>query len=100
MAAVILVMQDGELAAVDRRPIQARNTRWAAAFAMKLALAGVRPNWISWASVVCAVFAGAALVGARLTPQPVVDAALYVLAILGIQGRLLCNLFDGMVAVE
>jgi phosphatidylglycerophosphate synthase len=82
-----------------RRPIAARDTRWAARVAVRLAGAGVTPNQISLASVLFGAIGGAAMLGTRSTP-PAVDAALFVLAIVGIQLRLLCNLFDGMVAVE
>ena len=82
-----------------RRPIKARDTRWAAATAGFLARAGVKPNTIS---VFSAVFAGA--VGSCLALTPGADAIsaslLFVGAALGVQLRLLCNLFDGMVAVE
>jgi phosphatidylglycerophosphate synthase len=82
-----------------RRPIKARDTKWAAAMAGSLARSGVKPNMIS---VFSAVFAGGAGVALALTPRfsPGGAAVLFVLAALGIQLRLLCNLFDGMVAIE
>lgn len=82
-----------------RRPIKARETRWAASVAGWLARAGVKPNTIS---VYSAVFAGIAGSCLALTPgvSAVWGALLFVGAALGIQLRLLCNLFDGMVAVE
>jgi phosphatidylglycerophosphate synthase len=82
-----------------RRPIAARDTRWAARAAVRLANAGVTPNQISVASVFFSLIGGAAMLATRWT-GPRGDAALFVLAILGIQCRLLCNLFDGMVALE
>jgi len=83
----------------SRRPIAARNTRWAARVAARLARAGVTPNGISIAGIVFSAAAGAALLATRRT-APAIDVLLYVLAVAGIQARLLCNLFDGMVAVE
>lgn len=82
-----------------RRPIAARNTRWAAATARWLAGTGIRPNQISLLSVLFGVVAGASL---ALTPwvSAQVRALLFLGGALGIQLRLLCNLFDGMVAVE
>jgi phosphatidylglycerophosphate synthase len=59
----------------------------------------VTPNAISVASVGFSLMAGAAMLATRWT-RPAGDALLFVIAILGIQSRLLCNLFDGMVAVE
>ena len=87
------------LDATARRPIAARDTRCAARVAAWLAHVGVTPNAISVASVVFSALGGAALLATRWTPPPI-DLALFLLAVAGIQGRLLCNLFDGMVAVE
>ena len=86
--------------ALRRRPIRARDTRWAHAAAAALTRAGVQPNHISVASVGCAFVGAAALVGSGTLASPAVDAALLGVAAGGIQGRLLCNLFDGLVAVE
>lgn len=87
-------------ATLVRRPIKARNSRWAAAFARRLAQAGITPNAISIGSIACGGLAGAALIGTRYTTVPWGQLLLFALAIVGIQCRLLCNLFDGMVAVE
>lgn len=87
-------------AEVTRRPIRARDSCWAAATARWLAQIGFRPNGISVLSVIFAACAGAALVIAGSAASPVVCSAAYLLAAAGIQARLLCNLFDGMVAVE
>ncbi|MDB5296132.1 MAG: phosphatidylglycerophosphate synthase [Phycisphaerales bacterium] len=88
-------------AAGDRRPLRSRSSRWAGALAAHLIRRGVSPNAISVASV---AFAGAGALGLVLAradqlPAVLVD-LLYLLAIVGIQGRLVCNLLDGMVAVE
>lgn len=84
-----------------RRPIRARNTRWAHAAAANLARRGWRPNQISVGSVVCAVVGAALLIGAG---QGSIGAGakvcLFLLAGGCIQLRLLCNLLDGLVAVE
>jgi len=86
--------------AFARRPIKARNSRWAVASAAWLARRGVTPNAISCASIGFAATAGGAFLALRLTSAPLAQAALFLLAIAGIQGRLLCNLLDGMVAIE
>ena len=83
----------------SRRPIAARDTKWAARVAAWLARIGVTPNAISIAGIVFSAAAGAALLATRRTP-PIIDTPLFLVAIVGIQLRLLCNLFDGMVAVE
>jgi phosphatidylglycerophosphate synthase len=83
----------------SRRPLKSRQRGWAIALAGMLAHAGVGPNAISLASIGFATLAGLALlatsaVGAALQP------VLWLIAAIGIQLRLLCNLLDGMVAVE
>lgn len=83
----------------DRRPLASRQTRWAADLTRRLAATSVTPNQISIASMGFAALAGAAFWWAG-------DAhwlGRVVLLILGaafVQLRLLCNLLDGMVAVE
>jgi phosphatidylglycerophosphate synthase len=83
-----------------RRPLKSRDAQWARALAARLARAGVSPNAISLFSVACATFGGACYVAATFSGSPWARAASYVGAVLGIQSRLLCNLLDGMVAVE
>ena len=83
-----------------RRPIASRQSVWAKSTARFLAKRGVRPNMVSGASVVCALGAFACLLATARAASPAASAALYVGAALCIQARLLCNLFDGMLAVE
>ncbi len=83
----------------DRRPLASRNTKWAQSIARFLARRSVTPNRISQASMVMAAFAGLAFWWAghgENTERTIMLA----LAALFCQLRLLCNLFDGMVAVE
>lgn len=82
-----------------RRPLASRETGWAQGLARRLAASAVTPNQISMASVAAAVVAGAALWGAG-TAEGWGRAALLILAALGCQLRLLCNLLDGLMAVE
>jgi phosphatidylglycerophosphate synthase len=89
----------GAQAEAQRRPISARDTRWAAACARWLTRSGATPNGISVTSVGFGVLAGAAFWGTSQT-DGLMRALLFVGAAAGIQARLLCNLFDGMVAVE
>ena len=76
----------------SRRPLASRSSAWAPPIARALARTGATPNQVSVASI---AFAGA---GAALlvdgTPLALVGAAVMV------QLRLLCNLLDGMIAVE
>ena len=85
---------------LSRRPLRTRDTKWARNSAAWLAAKGLAPNSISVASVFFAAVGGAALLLAGRSSSVVMSAAAYFLAIMGIQGRLLCNLFDGLVAVE
>ncbi|WP_371225240.1 CDP-alcohol phosphatidyltransferase family protein [Roseovarius sp. 2305UL8-3] len=83
----------------DRRPIASRETGWANALTRRLAARDVSPNQISIASMVFAALAGLAFfVGAG--GQGVGRVILLVLAALFCQLRLICNLLDGMVAME
>jgi phosphatidylglycerophosphate synthase len=60
----------------------------------------VSPNAISIGSIGLAAVVAAALVIAGRADSRWVASIMYAVAIAGIQGRLLCNLLDGMVAVE
>lgn len=77
----------------NRRPIRSRSNRIIVALAGKLARSAVTPNQISSASVVFAAIGAAAM----LRPDSVWT---MIVAITGIQLRLLCNVIDGLVAVE
>jgi phosphatidylglycerophosphate synthase len=83
----------------DRRPLASRNTRWAQAIARRLAAMSITPNQISQASMAAAALAGVAFWLTSET-QDGLRALLFIAAALFCQMRLLCNLFDGMVAVE
>ncbi len=84
----------------NRRPIAARNTRWAARTAEALVARGVTPNAISVASMVAGALAGLAFWGAGAAGSGFLAGLLLVAGAAFVQGRLLCNLFDGLVAVE
>ena len=85
---------------VARRPLKSRDTKWAQAMASRLAQAGVRPNVISVAGTAFAALAGVCLWFAGQTTGDWHWSVFLVLAGCGMQARLLCNLFDGMVAIE
>lgn len=76
-----------------RRPLASRSTRWAAVLSSAAVRAGLTADGISILSLVFAAAGAAALL---LLPAPwnlLAGAA-------GVQLRLLCNLLDGMVAIE
>lgn len=83
----------------DRRPLSSRDARWARSIARWLAARAITPNHISQGSMIAAALAGACfwLAGSRAA---LTAALLFLAAALFCQLRLLCNLFDGMVAVE
>ncbi|CAO3435674.1 CDP-alcohol phosphatidyltransferase family protein [Azospirillum endophyticum] len=76
----------------DRRPIATRSARWAQRLAAWLTTTPVTPNQISLLSAVWAGIGGALLLQGGVLA--------WIGAALCVQLRLVCNLLDGMVAVE
>lgn len=83
---------DANMPKMDRRPIATRSSGWARRLAARLAATAVTPNQISTLSLVWAVIGGALLLHGSV--------AAWIAAAVCVQLRLLCNLLDGMVAVE
>ncbi|WP_179381115.1 CDP-alcohol phosphatidyltransferase family protein [Jannaschia marina] len=83
----------------NRRPLGSRDTGWARAATRRLAASGVTPNQISAASVGAAALAGLLFAAVAVTAGWLQVVTL-IAAGLCVQLRLLCNLFDGMVAIE
>lgn len=83
----------------DRRPIQTRGTWWAKVLATNCARMGLTPNQVSVASVLFAAVGSVMLCFTSTANQPV-SILLFVGAACCIQLRLLCNMIDGMIAVE
>ena len=83
----------------DRRPLASRSTGWANGITQRLAKTSITPNQISIASMGAAAIAAALFYMAGQT-----DGAMRIVGLLGgalfCQLRLICNLLDGMVAVE
>ena len=77
----------------NRRPIASRSAGWAKALAAFLARTSVTPNQISAVSVLFAAV-GAALVAFKPDAIGLIGCAA------AVQARLVCNLLDGMVAIE
>jgi phosphatidylglycerophosphate synthase len=99
MSHAVLTTNAPEATAAPRRSLATRNAAWARALARRLGRAGVRPNSVSIAGVVFAVVACGAF---YIVPDvaPATGTAALLLAAATIQLRLLCNLLDGMLAVE
>ncbi len=82
----------------SRRPLKVRSTEWARALATLLSKSGISPNTISALSVVAAALGAAAFIAAG---RGWIDwTGGWIAGALCIQARLICNLMDGMVAVE
>lgn len=84
---------------MNRRPLNSRDSRWAKTLAARLAESRVTPNLISQASVGFAAF-GFLLFWAASGSGGFLQFLCLILAAATVQLRLLCNLLDGMVAVE
>src|SRR6186997_2893473 len=76
-----------------RRPIAARSSVWAKALSAKLGRWGVSPNAISVTSVIFAAIGGLLIFLGTYWLA-------WLLAAVCVQLRLVCNLLDGMVAIE
>lgn len=92
-------MTESTTTVAPRRVLATRNRSWARALAGWLAARGVRPNTVSVWSMVFASLAASAFV---LAPSGSLHTqALWLVAAAAcIQLRLLCNMLDGMLAVE
>jgi phosphatidylglycerophosphate synthase len=85
----------------ERRPIKSRNTRWAEVATRLLVKCGVTPNGVSLFSMVAASGAGLAFYSTCLTSGIGLQTrAFWLLGGILCVVRLLCNLLDGMIAVE
>lgn len=83
----------------NRRPLASRQTGWAVGLTRILARTSITPNQISQMGMGFALVAGGLLWASGSLTQTGRGVAL-VLAALFVQLRLLCNLLDGMVAIE
>jgi phosphatidylglycerophosphate synthase len=83
----------------NRRPIKSRASGWAQASARMLAKAGASPNMISGASMAFAALGGSLMALSGMSGA-VPRGVELIAAAACVQGRLICNLLDGMVAVE
>lgn len=83
----------------SRRPLKVRGSSWSKNIASYLSKKSITPNQISVASIVFSVIAAIfiLLIPSAISYQEVLFP---LLAAIFIQMRLLCNLFDGMVALE
>jgi len=85
---------------MNRRPMDTRKAGWASATASMLARKGIKPNWLSLASVPAALAAGGCFASLQFASALWLQITLIIAGVACICLRLFCNLFDGMVAVE
>jgi phosphatidylglycerophosphate synthase len=83
-----------------RRPLKTRQWPVFQKLAARMASGGVSPNAISVWSIVFGIAAGSSLVATGIVSSAWPRGGLFVLSAAFIQLRLICNLLDGMVAVE
>ena len=88
-----------DLTPENRRPLKTRGASWAQGLASALARAGLSPDAISAGSILFAVL-GCGLFLAAGSAAGLTRGGLLIGAGVCIQLRLVCNLLDGMVAVE
>ena len=86
-------------APASRRPLASRSSAWAAHLAGWAVKMGYSPNQISQASIAFAAL-GLILYALSLFGPGILQTLWLLLAAATIQARLVCNLIDGMVAVE
>lgn len=86
------------VAPLGRRPLTIREMPWVGVFGRRLAAAGLTPNGISTLGMLLAGLACALLVTRGLGWLG--DVASFLVCALLVQGRLFCNMMDGVVAVE
>jgi phosphatidylglycerophosphate synthase len=79
---------------MERRPIKSRDFRLLRRISHHVASFGITPNQISACSLVFALAGSVLLAGLPHSPMALVGAVVF------IQLRLLCNLLDGLVAIE
>lgn len=85
---------------INRRQLRTRDRAWPTAAARTLAGAGVTPNQVSVLSIVFAALAGVFLWKAGLSLYRSPATPWFVAAAVCIQLRLVCNLLDGLMAIE
>jgi phosphatidylglycerophosphate synthase len=80
-----------------RRPLKSRSAAWASGLSKALLKSGISPNQVSVASSLFAILAAVFMVKGS---EWIGHTAAWILSAICIQLRLVCNLMDGMLAVE
>jgi phosphatidylglycerophosphate synthase len=82
-----------------RRPLKTRQCEWPRKLANRLVRLGLRPNEVSVLSISFAILTAIGFFVSHRVEAPIASACL-VAAAAAIQLRLLCNLLDGLMAIE
>ena len=85
---------EAEGATANRRPLKSRGTAWAAAAARAALKSGISADGVSIVGILVSVIGAAVLVVELGSPWH------FLIGAAAVQLRLLCNMLDGMVAVE
>jgi phosphatidylglycerophosphate synthase len=85
---------------LNRRPVASRQSGFFQKLAKRLVSVGLRPNQVSVASAVFAICAGLSIFAASRATSPATAMLCLILGLVGIQLRLICNLIDGLMAIE
>lgn len=83
-----------------RRPLKSRSANWPRQIAFALVRKGFRPNQISVASLVFSLLGAICLLLVPRQDSRTISALLFIATAICIQLRLVCNLLDGLMAVE
>ncbi len=83
-----------------RRPLKSRSANWRRQLAFALVRMGLTPNQVSIASLLFSLLGGFCLLLLPRHESRIVDCLLFIAAAVCIQLRLVCNLLDGLMAVE
>jgi phosphatidylglycerophosphate synthase len=93
-------MEPADIGTGSRRELKTRNAKWAQSMARKVDAIGITPNAVSVVSVVFAVVGSVLMMTVSYACCKSAATLMWLGAAACIQFRLLCNLIDGMVAIE
>ena len=93
-------MEPADIGTGSRRELKTRNAKWAQALAIKVDAMGITPNAVSVVSVVFAIAGAALMMTVSYACCKWAATLMWLGAAACIQLRLVCNLIDGMVAIE
>lgn len=93
-------MEPADIGTGSRRELKTRNAKWAQALARKVDAMGITPNTVSVISILFAMAGSVLMMTVSYACCKTAATLMWLGAAACIQLRLLCNLIDGMVAIE